>query len=118
MTKSAVPSQVGARIANIANRSFSLLTKYKLTPYLEIGGQAINNSRIYGGTLAANANVLPSYWRFDAFLEAKVSETLTMKLYVANVFDRLYYDAFYRSAAPFVFVAPGRTVSLIASTKF
>jgi catecholate siderophore receptor len=118
VTKSAVPAQVGVRLANIANRSFSLLTKYKLTPFLEIGGQAVSNSRISGGTLAANANVLPSYWRFDAFLEAKATENLTVKLYVANLFDRVYYDAFYRSAAPFVFIAPGRTVSLIASTKF
>ena len=118
VTQSGDRTVIGNRLANIAHRSFSLLTKYKITPWLELGGQAVNNSRISGGTLAANANILPSYWRFDAFLEYKVNENLTMKLYGQNIFDRRYYDAFYRSDAPFAFIAPGRAVYLIAQTKF
>ena len=27
-----------------------------------------------------------------------------------NIFNKIYYDAFYQSAAPFVLVAPGRVV--------
>ncbi|WFT81368.1 TonB-dependent receptor [Methylobacterium sp. CB376] len=118
VTKSANPATIGYRLANIAHRSFSMLTKYKVTNWLEFGLQAVNNSRISGGTLASNNNVLPSYWRFDAFLEAKVSENLTVKLYGQNLFDRKYYDAFYRSDAPFTFIAPGRSVYLIAQAKF
>jgi catecholate siderophore receptor len=34
------------------------------------------------------------------------------------MFDRTYYHAFYQSAAPFVQVAPGRTVLFQASAKF
>ena len=75
-------------------------------------------SRIHGGTLAANANVLPSHWRVDAFTEAKVTKTFTVKVAVTNIFDELYYDAVYQSATPFVFVAPGRTVSVVAQAKF
>jgi len=118
VTKSALAQNVGSRLANIANRSFSMLAKYQLTPWLELGGQAVNNSRVAGGTLAANANVLPSYWRFDAFLEAKVNDNLTVKLYGANLTDRRIYDALYQSNAPFTLIQPGRTISIIAQTKF
>ena len=115
---SAVFANIGNRFANIANRSFSMLAKYKLTPDFEIGGQVVNNSRVSGGTLAANANVLPSYWRIDAFIEYKVNENLTVKLYGANLTDRRIYDALYQSATPFTQIQPGRTISLIAQTKF
>ena len=118
VTQSAILSNVGNRLANIANRSFSMLAKYKVTSTFEIGAQAVNNSRVAGGTLAANANVLPSYWRFDAFIEAKVNENLTVKLYGANLFDRRIYDALYQSNAPFALLQPGRTISLIAQSKF
>jgi catecholate siderophore receptor len=37
---------------------------------------------------------------------------------VLNVFDELYYDAFYRSAAPFVFVAPGRSAVVTLDYTF
>ena len=29
-------------------------------------------------------------------------------MFVNNIFNKIYYDAFYQSAAPFVLVAPGR----------
>ena len=54
-------------------------------------------------------HVIPSYWRFDAFAEAKINKNLTLKLFVNNIFNKLYYDALYQSATPFVLVAPGRT---------
>ena len=116
--KSIVPANVGLRLANIADQSFTVLTKYKATDWLEIGGQAIYRAKIYGGTFAANANVLPDYWRFDAFAEAKFSKNWKMTLNVQNIFDKVYYDAFYRSTVPFTFIAPGRTVTLIASARF
>ncbi|WP_018265874.1 TonB-dependent receptor [Methylosinus sp. LW4] len=109
---------------------------------LEFGGQAIYRSKIYGGNniiangatavngtlgwpapTAANPfvnvpTVLPSYWRFDAFLEGKVTENITLKVSVMNLFDRTYYDAFYQTATPFTQVAPGRTVLFEARAKF
>ena len=116
--KSAVPANVGLKLANIADRSFNILSKYKLNETFEIGGQVTYASRIHGGTLAANANVLPAHWRVDAFTEATITKNFSVKLAVTNIFDELYYDAFYRSATPFVFVAPGRTVSVIAQARF
>jgi catecholate siderophore receptor len=128
VTKSLVPSpqpllyptNVGRRLANVAHQSFSLLTKYQLTDVWEIGGQAVYRSKMYGGTfLAANQGTsIPSYWRFDAFVEAKIDPNWTAKLYVANLTNKLYYDALYQSATPFVFVAPGRSVSMILSARF
>ncbi|TRL30687.1 TonB-dependent receptor, partial [Methylosinus sporium] len=109
---------------------------------LEFGGQAVYRSKIYGGNniiangatsvngttgwpapTAANPfvnvpTVLPSYWRFDAFLEGKVTENITLKVSVMNMFDRTYYDAFYQTATPFTQVAPGRTVLFEARAKF
>ena len=118
VTKTAIPQNLGSRLANIANRSFSLLAKYQLNDKIEIGVQTVNNSRVAGGTLAANANVLPSYWRFDAFVEYKVNDNFNLKLYGSNLTDRRIYDALYQSAAPFALLQPGRTISLIAQTKF
>ncbi len=62
--------------------------------------------------------MLPSYWRFDAFLEGKVTENWKWKLFANNIFNKLYYDAIYQSAAPFVLVAPGRALGVELSAKY
>jgi catecholate siderophore receptor len=114
------PSNVGLKLANVAHQSFSLLSKYQLTDVWELGGQAVYRSKMYGGTfLAANQGTsIPDYWRFDAFVEAKVSPNWKAKLFVNNITNKLYYDALYQSATPFVFVAPGRSVSMVLSARF
>jgi catecholate siderophore receptor len=118
--RSAMPSNVGLPLAFIANQSFNVLTKYKLTDDLEVGGQATYRSKIYGGTLLAadQGTVLPSYWRFDSFVSGKVTKNLKWKLFADNIFNKLYYDAFYQSAAPFTLVAPGRVLGMELSAKF
>ncbi len=128
VTKSVIPpantilysSNVGRPLANVAHQSFSLLSKYQLTDVWELGGQAVYRSKIYGGTyLAANQGTsLPSYWRFDAFAEARINQNWEVKLFVNNIFNKLYYDALYQSAAPFVLEAPGRSASLVISARF
>ena len=89
------PSNVGLKLANVAHQSFSMLSKYQLTDVWELGGQAVYRSEMYGGTfLAANQGTsLPSFWRFDAFAEAKIDKNWTAKLFVANITNKLYYDA-------------------------
>jgi catecholate siderophore receptor len=113
-------TNVGLPLANIAHQSFNVLTTYKLDGSWEIGGQATYRSKIYGGSLlSANAGtMLPSYWRFDAFLEKKLTKNLKMKIFVNNITNQLYYDAFYQSATPFVLVAPGRVAGVTMSAKF
>ena len=128
VTKSLVPSpqpllfptNVGLKLANVAHQSFSLLTKYQLTDVWELGAQAVYRSEMFGGTfLAANQGTsIPSFWRFDTFVEAKLDKNWTAKLFVANITNKLYYDALYQSATPFVFVAPGRSVSMVLSARF
>jgi catecholate siderophore receptor len=131
VTKSNVPSwgmpepllyttDVGLPLANVAHQSFSLLSKYQLTDIWEIGGQAVFRSKIYGGTLlAANQGTsIPSYWKFDAFAEAKINPNWKVKLYVNNIFNKLYYDALYQSATPFVLEGPGRAAYLVLSARY
>jgi catecholate siderophore receptor len=118
--QSAVAMNVGLPLAFVANQSFNVLTKYKVTDNIEVGGQATYRSQIYGGTLlAANAGtVLPSYWRFDSFVSGKLSKNWKWKVFANNIFDKLYYDAFYQSGAPFVLVAPGRVVGIELAAKY
>ncbi len=148
VTSSYARTNIGLQLANIAHESFSLLSKYKfgdligLAPdALEFGGQAIYRSKIYGGNnivangapvinaygwpapTAANPflnvpTVLPSYWRFDLFAEAKIGPNITMKFSVNNLFDRTIYDAFYQTATPFVQMSPGRAVYLETRVLF
>jgi catecholate siderophore receptor len=128
VTKSLVPpanttlysTNVGLPLANIAHQSFSLLSKYQIDDRWEVGGQAIYRSKIYGGTLlAANQGTsLPSFWRFDTFAEAKIDKHWTVKVFVNNIFNKLYYTALYQSATPFVLEAPGRTAALQISARF
>ncbi|MEZ2143043.1 TonB-dependent receptor [Bradyrhizobium sp. DN5] len=118
--KTLYPTNVGRPLANIAHESFSLLSKYQLNDTWELGGQAVYRSKIYGGTLlAANQGTsLPSYWRFDAFAEAKLDQHWKLKLFVNNIFDKRYYDALYQSAAPFVLEAPGRAAYVVLSARY
>jgi catecholate siderophore receptor len=128
VTKSLVPpadtalysTNVGLPLANIANQSFSLLNKYQINDTWEVGGLAVYRSKIYGGTLlAANQGTsLPSYWRFDTFAEAKIDKNWHVKVYVNNIFNKLYYQSLYQSNLPFVLEAPGRTAGLIISARF
>lgn len=142
------PTNVGLQLANVAHESFSMLSKYKfgdligLAPdALEIGGQAIYRSKIYGGgNLVANGGssfnafgwpaptaanrflnvptILPSFWRFDIFAEAKVGNNVTLKFSVNNLFDRTTYDGFYQTATPYALIAPGRAAYLEARVQF
>ncbi len=119
VTQSNIASNIGLQLANVAHQSFSMLTKYKFDGDWEVGGQAVYRSKVYGGTLVANTGTeLPSYWRFDAFVEKKIDKNWTMKLYAQNLTNKLYYDTLYRSAVPFVSVAPGRAFYIVTTAKF
>jgi catecholate siderophore receptor len=129
ITRSIVPTDIGLDLANIAPTSFNLLTKYQLNRWLEAGGQAIFDSKIKGGSLlAANGGIaypgapdptfLPSHWRFDLFLEARINAHYSVRLMAQNIFNKTYYDSLYQSSQPFVQVAPGRAVYLSIPFQF
>lgn len=120
VTASSTPRFVGRRIANVPETQFSLLSKYQLTDKLTIGGQAIYASDVLAGLFAAGDQgyYLPSHWRFDALAEYKLTDNISMQLNVLNLTDEVYYDAVYRSASPFVFIAPGRAGYLTVNFKY
>ncbi|MCB0322503.1 MAG: TonB-dependent siderophore receptor [Bdellovibrionales bacterium] len=112
------PEEIGKSFPNIADTSFLLLSKYRLTEKFELGGQAYYQSKIYGGsTVAGDAN-LPQYWRFDLLSDYEVTENVEVSLNVLNLTDERYYDSIYRSATPFVYVAPGRAVYMTLGLRF
>ena len=85
--------------------------------------------RSYGGSLlAANGGVaynqapdptvLPSHWRFDAFVEAKIGPYTSLKLYVQNIFNRTYYDSHLSEWRAVHSCCTGRTCLLDRDVKF
>jgi catecholate siderophore receptor len=129
VTKSIVPTNVGLDLANIAPKSFNLLSKYQLRRWLELGGQMVYNSEIKGGSLLAanggiaypgapNPTFLPSYWRFDVFAESRINSFTSLKLLAQNLTNKTYYDSLYQSSQPFVKVAPGRAIYLSLNFNF
>lgn len=118
VTKSVTAANVGRRLANVAHESFNVLAKYDVTDKLAVGVQATYTSKQYGGTLAANNNVLPAGWRFDALAEYKFTPTISAKIQVLNLTNEVLYDAFYRSGSPYVYLAPGRSAQFSLAFKY
>jgi catecholate siderophore receptor len=120
VTESALLTNVGRRVANIPKQQFNLLTRYRLTDKLTIGGQAIYASEVYAGHLAAADNgyhTVP-FWRFDALAEYKFTENFSAMVNAVNLTDELYYDALYQSNTANAFVAPGRAAYLTLNWKY
>ncbi len=109
---------IGQRFANVPEHSFSLLTSYAITDSFTLGGQATYRSRIYGGTYEANLNSVPAYWKFDAVARYRITDSIELRANVMNIFDKRYYDAIYRSGAPFSYVAPGRSATGSVTVTF
>ena len=118
--QSSTPAFVGRRLANIPLDQFNLLSKYKLTEKLEVGGSVTYSSEVFSGVLAQDSNFLriPSHWRFDALAEYEFNEHLELLVQGINLTNELYYDALYRNATPFAFVAPGRAGYATISWKY
>lgn len=115
---SIVAADRGKKLANIAHQSFNILAKYKLNSWLSVGGQATARSQIFGGTMAANTNMIEGYWRFDAMSEIKFNEHWELQLQALNLTNEVIYDALYRSGTPFVYEAPGRAAYATLKVKY
>ncbi|MGD9810825.1 MAG: TonB-dependent siderophore receptor, partial [Sphingobium sp.] len=89
-----------------------------VTDWLTVGGQAYYQSDLHGGTYASTTATVPGYWRFDAVARVRPTSRTELRLNVLNLTDKRYYDAIYRSSAPFAYVAPGRSATLSASIIF
>ncbi len=106
------PAKVGSRFANVPRHSFALLANYAVTERLMLGAQTQYRGRVFGGTLDANGNSLPSYWKFDLVGRYRLTDKVELRANVTNLTDKRYYDAIYRSGTPFSFVAPGRQATV------
>ena len=72
-----------SKLANIAHKSFNVLTKYKVTGNWEIGGQAVYALEIYGGTFgAANRHRASALLALRCLRRIQDRQELTAKLYV------------------------------------
>ena len=112
------PDSVGKRLANVPDFSASLLGRYQLTPSLAVGANIYYQSEVYERTSSNNPTSLPGYVRLDFMGEYKYNDYVSANLNILNVANVTYYDAFYRSSAPHVHVAPGRSAHLTLKVKW
>ncbi|MFC3053144.1 TonB-dependent receptor [Kordiimonas pumila] len=113
-----VTTDIGGKLPNVAETSFTVLAKYKMGPGLDVGGSVNYSSKVYGGTSSAGTTFLPSYWRFDVFASYQLTEKVGVSLNVQNLTDEVYYDSLYRSSAPFTYIAPGRSALITLDVDF
>ena len=92
--------------------------EHKLAGCLGFDVRRIDTAQVKRGDASPQGTSLPAFWRFDTFAEAKIDQHWTLKLFVNNIFNKLYYNALYQSATPFVLEAPGRTAALMISARF
>ena len=119
VTSSVVPDAVGKDLANVAEKSASIQAKYQATPKVAVGGTVVHTGKIKGGTFAATTGLeLPSSNRLDLMGEYKINNKLSTQLNIKNATDETIYEAFYRSTAPFTYVAPGRTTNISLTYDF
>ncbi len=110
ITESPNPAQLGQSFPNVSETSFTMTSRYQFTDRLNLGGTAIYNSERNGGGVFATSTEIPSYWRLDLFGGYQLTDNVEVSFNVLNVTDEVYYDALYRSATPFTYIAPGRSV--------
>lgn len=118
ITASPIATQIGASFPNVSETSFTLTSRHQLTDRLHFGGTAVYNSEKFGGTIAAGTTRVPGYWRFDLFGGYDLSESVSLSFNLLNVTDEVYYDALYRSATPFTYIAPGRALHVTLDWDF
>ncbi|MFC2951912.1 TonB-dependent receptor [Marinicaulis aureus] len=109
ITKSPNPDEIGGKFPNVAEKSFTLLSRYDITERIHIGGQANYQGARAGGTTVGIGTEIPDYWRFDFFGGWQVTDRVGVSFNVLNATGEVYYDAIYRSGTPFVYIAPGRS---------
>ncbi|ACT60205.1 TonB-dependent receptor [Hirschia baltica] len=104
--------QVGNKMPNTPEHSFTIWTTYDLFEKAQIGGGASYMSERFGNT--ANTKSVDDYWRFDAMASYDFTDNIAFQLNMNNLFDERYFERVY--STHMATVAAGRTV--IASLKF
>lgn len=118
ITASPVAAQVGGAFPNVSQTSFSLTSRHQITDRFHLGGTAVYASEKFGGTVNALSTRVPGYTRYDLFGGFELSDNVEISFNVLNLTDELYYDALYRSATPFTYLAPGRSALVTIDIDF
>lgn len=118
VTNSATATNIGRPLANVAEQSATIQAKYQATPKLAVGGAVVHQGKMRNGVFAAATQQVPSSNRLDVMAEYQFSKKLGLQLNVKNATDKTIYEAMYRSASPFTYVAPGRTSSVTLTYDF
>jgi catecholate siderophore receptor len=85
----AVPGvPTGAPLPNAPEHSLSAWADARISDRLDVGVGA----RYVGEQLAAAGKSVPDYWLFDAMARYTVSESLTVKINLANLTDEYYFE--------------------------
>lgn len=114
ITDSINPAEVGQPFPNVAKKSATVQTRYEITPKLALGGTLTYTGKISGGTPngPVTNNSIPGNTRLDLMAQYTLDKHKSLRLNIQNVTDKTYYDALYRSNAPFVYVGEGRSATL------
>lgn len=121
------PATLGAPLANFAEKSAVLQTKYQVTEAFSVGGAARYQSSMCGGSPDQGAPRdgatglctlrVPSFTKYDVFASYRFNKNLDLRLNVLNVFDKTYYVAVYRSGG-FLYKGDARAARVTLDYSF
>lgn len=119
-------ANVGKTLSNFADKSASALLRYQLTPKFGFGGAVKYESKKYAGqpdTAAAYDSAgrysqpIPSYTVWDLFADYRIDKRTKVRVNVANLFDKDYYLAGYRSGS-FLYKGDARNAKVTLNYEF
>ena len=118
VTDSDVASQRRSAFPNIAEKTWSISSRYQLNDAVHVGATVSHQGEKFGGTVSTLSTRLEPFTRTDLFAGAQLTERLGLSFNVLNVTDEVYYDAIYRSGTPFTYIAPGRSALVLLDYDF
>ena len=115
---STTTATVGKQLANVARNAFNLWTEYEFSERFEVGVGGNYLGRRYADF--AESAALPSYVLVDAMAAWNPTRSLTLRVNVNNVFNKLaWQNSYYASANEnHVIPVPGRTALFTAAFRY
>jgi catecholate siderophore receptor len=118
---------IGRTLSNFADNSAFWQLRYQANETISFGGTMTYSSEMYAGqpdsAVGFNSDIndysykVPSYTSFDVFASYAVNEQLNLRLNIANITDKDYYTAAYRSGA-FTYIGAARNAKLTLAYEF
>lgn len=104
---------VGNKLANVPQQTFSLWTTYQLPFKVEVGTGCVFVDQRYGNN--NNLNSVPQYALQDAMVSYEINEHAAVQLNVTNLWDEDYYD---RVGGGHTVPGTGRTFTVSTRIRF